>query len=68
MKRTFRRAVRRPRKRAIWVNIPFGGVAFTESVGNQVLLVPEDWEASFTDSRWHLRWQLLLGHLHCWSQ
>ena len=48
MKRTFRRAVRRPRKRAIWVNIPFGGVAFTESVGNQVLLVPEDWEASFT--------------------
>jgi len=37
-----------PRKRAIWVNIPFGAVAFTESSGNQVLLVPEDWEASFT--------------------
>jgi len=36
------------RKRAVWVNIPFGNVAFTESVGNQVLLVPEDWEASFT--------------------
>jgi len=39
---------RRPRKRGVWVNIPFGNVAFTESVGNQVLLVPEDWEASFT--------------------
>jgi len=36
------------RKRAVWINIPFGGVAFTESVGNQDLLVPEDWEASFT--------------------
>jgi hypothetical protein len=30
------------------VNIPFANVVFTESVGNQVLLVPEDWEASFT--------------------
>jgi len=39
---------RAPRKRAVWVNIPFGNVAFTESVGNQLLLVPEDWEASFT--------------------
>jgi len=37
-----------PRKRAVWVNIPFGNVTFTESVGNQDLLVPEDWEASFT--------------------
>jgi len=36
------------RKRAVWVNIPFGGVNFTESVGRQLLLVPEDWEASFT--------------------
>jgi len=36
------------RKRAVWVNIPFGNVAFTESVGNQLLMVPEDWEASFT--------------------
>ena len=46
----FRRTIRRsaPRKRAVWVNIPFGGVAFTESVGNQDLLLPEDWEASFT--------------------
>jgi len=35
------------RKRAIWVNIPFGNVAFTESVGNQLLLTPEDWEAQF---------------------
>jgi len=37
-----------PRKRAIWVNIPFGGINFTESIGNQLLLTPEDWEASFT--------------------
>jgi len=41
-------ARRGPRKRAVWVNIPFGGVAFTESAGRQLLLVPEDWEASFT--------------------
>ena len=45
----FRRVARRvPRKRAVWVNIPFGSVAFSEVVGNQDLLVPEDWEASFT--------------------
>ena len=45
----FRRvACRVPRKRAVWVNIPFGSVAFSEVVGNQDLLVPEDWEASFT--------------------
>ena len=36
------------RKRAVWVTIPFGSVVFTESVGNQDLLLPEDWEASFT--------------------
>ena len=39
---------RAPRKRAVWINIPFSNLVFTESVGNQVLLVPEDWEASFT--------------------
>jgi len=43
-----RRRAGGPRKRAVWINIPFGGVAFTESVGNQDLLFPEDWEASFT--------------------
>jgi len=43
-----RPGARAPRKRAVWINIPFGGVAFTESVGNQDLLFPEDWEASFT--------------------
>jgi len=46
-----RRTTRRvggARKRAVWVNIPFGGVNFSESVGSQLLLVPEDWEASFT--------------------
>jgi len=43
-----RRSIARPRKRAIWVNIPFGSVAFTESVGNQALVVPEDWEAQFS--------------------
>jgi len=47
-RRITRRGAARPRKRAVWVNIPFGAVVFTESVGNQVLLVPEDWEASFT--------------------
>ena len=37
----FRRVARRvPRKRAVWVNIPFGSVAFSEVVGNQDLLVP----------------------------
>jgi len=36
------------RKRPVWVNIPFGNVPFTETVGSQLLLVPEDWEASFT--------------------
>ena len=46
--RTRTRRVARPRKRAVWINIPFGSVAFSESVGNQDLLVPEDWEASFT--------------------
>jgi len=43
-----RARARTPRKRAVWINIPFGGVAFTEAVGNQDLLLPEDWEASFT--------------------
>ena len=37
-----------PRKKAVWVNIPFGSVVFSESAGSQVLLVPEDWEAQFT--------------------
>jgi len=32
----------------VWVNIPFGAVNFTEVAGRQLLLVPEDWEASFT--------------------
>ena len=45
-RRSFRRAA--PRKRAIWVNIPFGGVNFSEVAGEQLLLLPEDWEASFT--------------------
>jgi len=38
----------RPRKRAIWVNVPFGQIAFTEAVGTQLLLTPEDWEAQFS--------------------
>lgn len=46
--RTRTRRVVSARKRAVWVNIPFGSVPFTESVGSQLLLVPEDWEASFT--------------------
>jgi len=46
-----RRTGRRPvgtRKRAIWINIPFGSVAFTEAAGNQALVVAEDWEAQFS--------------------
>jgi len=43
-----RRSGASKRKKAVWINIPFGGVNYTESVGEQVLLVPEDWEASFT--------------------
>jgi len=35
------------RKKAIWVNVPFGSVAFTETVGTQLLVAPEDWEAQF---------------------
>jgi len=47
----FRRTATRgraPRKRAVWVNIPFAQVAFTESIGTQLLLTGEDWEAQFT--------------------
>ena len=47
-RRSHRGRSRGARKRPIWVNIPFGAVAFTESVGNQALLQPEDWEPSFT--------------------
>ncbi|MGN5493390.1 hypothetical protein [Campylobacter coli] len=46
-RRTSRRFARAPRKRAIWVNIPFGGVTFTETTTNQLLLTAEDWEAQF---------------------
>jgi len=47
-RRSTRRATRGVRKRAVWINIPFGNVNFTESVGDQLLLVPEDWESQFT--------------------
>jgi len=39
---------RAPRKRAIWINIPFGGVNYSEVAGEQLLLLPEDWEGQFT--------------------
>lgn len=42
------RFARAPRKRAIWINIPFSTVAYTEVAGAQLLLTPEDWEAQFT--------------------
>jgi len=42
------RRATRPRKKALWVNIPFGGLVVTETVGVQALVVPEDWEAQFT--------------------
>ena len=35
------------RKRAIWINVPFGAVNFTESANTQQLLVPEDWESQY---------------------
>jgi len=41
-------ARRAPRKRAVWVNIPFGSVQVTVTITRQLLLLPEDWEASFT--------------------
>jgi len=40
--------VRGPRKRAIWVNIPFSAVTFSETVNTQQLVVPEDWESQFS--------------------
>jgi len=43
-----RRIARVPRKRAIWINIPFAATAYTESAGAQLLLTAEDWEAQFT--------------------
>lgn len=49
-RRTSRRIVR-PRKRALWVNIPFGGVNYTESSGSQLLMSPEDWEAQFSGTQ-----------------
>ena len=35
------------RKRAIWINVPFGAVSFTETANTQQLLVPEDWESQY---------------------
>jgi len=67
----FRRTTRfrrGPRKRAIWVNIPFGAVAFTETVGTQGLLLPEDWEAQFAGSSNETAvLRAVVGEL-CWSQ
>jgi len=37
-----------PKKQAVWVNIPFQGVTFTETVGGTELMVAEAWEAQFT--------------------
>jgi len=36
------------RKRAVWVNIPFGNLGYSETANALILLTPEDWEASFT--------------------
>jgi len=35
------------RKKAVWVNVPFAAIAFTETVGAQLLVTAEDWEAQF---------------------
>jgi hypothetical protein len=62
-----RRVVRRggPRKRPIWVNIPFAGVAFTEVFGQQLLMVGEDWEAQFTGISWeHAVLRAIVGEIN----
>jgi len=47
MRRSFGRGFRRgPRKKAIWVNIPFT-VTFAEAAGFLLLVLPEYWEAQF---------------------
>ena len=53
------------RKRAVWVTIPFGSVVFTESVGNQDLLLPEDWEASFTGLTQERSARAIVGEISC---
>jgi len=45
--RSRRRFAARPRKRAIWVNIPFL-FTFSETATNSLLVTPEDWEAQFS--------------------
>lgn len=47
-RRAFVRRARGPARRsAFWVNVPFI-MAFTETAGNQLVLTPEDWEATFS--------------------
>jgi len=46
--KTTRRFASGTRKRAVWVNIPWGTLNLSETASRQLLLVPEDWEASFT--------------------
>jgi len=54
MRRSFQRrpSARRAKRDTVWVNIPFAAAAFTESIGTQILMVPEDWEAQFTGNAW----------------
>jgi len=64
--RSKRRFTGRPmRKRGVWINIPFGGVNFSETVGRQLLLLPEDWEASFTGlTNEHASLRCIVGQLN----
>lgn len=65
MRSRSRRSARVPRKRAVWINIPFGNVSFTETVGNQDLLVAEDWEAQFTGlANEHAVLRAVVGEIH----
>jgi len=55
------------RKRAIWVNIPFN-FTFSETAGNQLLVSPEDWEASFTALSFEKATLRAVRGVVCWHQ
>jgi len=58
---------RAPRKRAIWINIPFT-FSFSETAGNQLLLSPEDWEAQFTALGMEKATLRAIRGVLCWHQ
>jgi len=59
---------RAPRKRAIWVSIPFAAVAYTETTGVQLLLTPADWEAQFGGTGMeHAVLRAIVGEIYCFQ-